>query len=137
MPSRYELRIEVDLERWRFAATEQIDVTVHRPTQEIALHAIDLDIRSARAVAAGVIQPATVRFNAEAETATLRFPEPLPAGSARLEITFDGEILDRLRGFYRSQKDGARYAATQFEAADARRAFPCFGRAGVQGRASR
>jgi aminopeptidase N len=39
---------------------------------------------------------------------------------------FSGTILARLRGFYRSQKDGARYAATQFEAADARRAFPCF-----------
>src|SRR5262249_41451496 len=37
-----------------------------------------------------------------------------------------GTILERLRGFYRSQKDGDRYAATQFEAADARRAFPCF-----------
>ena len=51
---------------------------------------------------------------------------PLPPGPARLEIVFNGEILERLRGFYRSQKDGARYAATQFEAADARRAFPCF-----------
>jgi puromycin-sensitive aminopeptidase len=51
---------------------------------------------------------------------------PLPLGPARLEIAFAGEIVERLRGFYRSQKDGARYAATQFEAADARRAFPCF-----------
>src|SRR5215475_5566695 len=50
----------------------------------------------------------------------------LTVGTAQLSLEFRGTILARLRGFYRSQKDGARYAATQFEAADARRAFPCF-----------
>ncbi len=125
-PTRYDLRIEVDLDNWRFQASELIDVSVHRPTAEIALHAVDLDIRSAHAVAARVTQRAALSFNAEAETVCLRFPLPLPRGPVRLEIAFTGTILERLRGFYRSQKDGARYAATQFEAADARRAFPCF-----------
>ena len=126
MPTRYDLRIEVDLDNWRFQAAALIDVIVHRPTAEVVLHAIDLDIGSAQAVAARVTQPATLQVNAEAETVSLHFPMPLPAGPARLEIAFNGEILERLRGFYRSQKDGARYASTQFEAADARRAFPCF-----------
>ena len=126
MPTRYDLRIEVDLENWRFQASELIDVMVHRPTAEVVLHATDLDIRSAHAVAARVTQAAALQFNAEAETVSLRFPMRLPPGAARLEIALGGEILERLRGFYRSQKDGARYAATQFEAADARRAFPCF-----------
>jgi puromycin-sensitive aminopeptidase len=125
-PVRYDLRIEADLDNWRFRATELIDVTVHRPTAEIALHAVDLDVRSAQAVVARLTQRATLQGNAEAETISLRFPMPLPAGPARLEIDFAGVILERLRGFYRSVKDGARYAATQFEAADARRAFPCF-----------
>ena len=126
MPTRYDLRIEVDLDNWRFQASQLIDVMVHRPTAEVALHSVDLDIRSARAVTARVTQAAALQFNTEAETVTLRFPMPLPLGPARLEIAFNGEILERLRGFYRSQKDGARYASTQFEAADARRAFPCF-----------
>jgi puromycin-sensitive aminopeptidase len=44
---------------------------------------------------------------------------------------FTGELNDKLRGFYRSQYTDAngdtRYlAATQFEATDARRAFPCW-----------
>jgi len=126
MPTRYQLRIEVDLDQWCFSASELIDVMVHRPTAEVTLHAIDLDISSAQAVAARLTQAAALQFNAEAEIVTLRFPMPLPVGRARLEIKFNGVILERLRGFYRSQKDGMRYASTQFEAADARRAFPCF-----------
>jgi puromycin-sensitive aminopeptidase len=126
LPVRYDLRIEVDLEQWRFDATAGIDITVRRPTAAVVLHAVELDIRSATALVTGKKYAAAVRLNSEAETATLHFSEPLPAGRARLEIDFSGTILERLRGFYRSQKDGARYAATQFEAADARRAFPCF-----------
>ena len=126
MPARYGLRIDVDLDNWRFTATEQIDVRVRRPVATIALHAVDLEIRAASAAVAGKQLAATVTFNRDAEIAVLAFSEPLPAGNARLDLAFDGIILERLRGFYRSHKDGARYASTQFEAADARRAFPCF-----------
>jgi puromycin-sensitive aminopeptidase len=125
-PVRYELRIEADLDNWRFLATESVEITIAKPTNEVILHAIDLEILSVTAMAGAKEQRATVSFNEEAETAALRFPQALPTGSSRLQIDFRGAILDRLRGFYRSQKDGARYAATQFEAADARRAFPCF-----------
>jgi puromycin-sensitive aminopeptidase len=126
MPTRYDLRIEVDLDHWQFKATERIDIVVHRPTREVVLHAVDLRIHSAQCVTAGVTRDAAIGTNAEAETVTLRFPDAVPAGPAALQIGFSGDILERLRGFYRSVKDGARYAATQFEAADARRAFPCF-----------
>ena len=126
MPARYRLRIEVDLDNWRFTASEQIDIDVRRVVDTIALHAVDLQIRSVVAAVAGKSVSATVAHNEEAETAIFRFSGPLAVGKARLDIEFSGVILERLRGFYRSQKDGARYAATQFEAADARRGFPCF-----------
>jgi puromycin-sensitive aminopeptidase len=126
MPVRYDLRLEVDLERWLYKGHERLEVRVQRPTAEIILHAVDLDITAATVQADGRMQTATVSYNREAETAILSFAQPLAAGTAGLDIVFDGVILERLRGFYRSQKDGARYASTQFEAADARRAFPCF-----------
>ena len=126
-PVRYELAIEVDLDAWQFRGNEVIDVTVQEPTDAVILHAVELEISSARAALPdGGSFDATVAVNATAETATLRFPRALPAGPVRLTLEFRGTILARLRGFYRSHKDGARYAATQFEAADARRAFPCF-----------
>lgn len=126
MPVRYDLHIDADLQEWRFTGHEKIDLRIGSATDEITLHAVDLDIGAATAHAGGEAHTATISFNEEAETAIFRFPAALPAGEARLDIEFHGEILRRLRGFYRSEKDGARYAATQFEAADARRAFPCF-----------
>ncbi len=51
-------------------------------------------------------------------------------GKATINIEFQGILNDRLLGFYRSQyqQNGkTKYlATTQFEAADARRAFPCW-----------
>src|ERR1700687_664864 len=106
MPARYRLRIEVDLDNWRVTASEQSDIDVRRVVDTIALHAVDLQIRSVVAAVAGKSVSATVAHNEEAETAIFRFSGPLAVGKARLDIEFSGVILERLRGFYRSQKDG-------------------------------
>ena len=55
----------------------------------------------------------------------------LQPGEWRLHLSFQGKLNDQLRGFYRSTyKDASgttqTLAATQFEATDARRAFPCW-----------
>ena len=61
----------------------------------------------------------------------MRFGQSLTPGEWRLKLTFSGVLNDKLRGFYRSSyKDQAgatrTLVATQFEATDARRAFPCW-----------
>ena len=53
---------------------------------------------------------------------TLAFAEELPAGAARVRIAYRGAFSPGLRGLYRAGS----IAVTQFEAADARRLFPCF-----------
>jgi len=127
LPSRYDIHVAVDLDAWRFHGSERIDVSIGEATDSIVVHAVDLTIARAEAVLEGGRRVAArVSIHEQAEAASLQFAERLGAGPAQLEIEFSGEIRARLRGFYRSQKDGLRYAATQFEAADARRAFPCF-----------
>ncbi len=58
------------------------------------------------------------------------FPQNIPEGETKLEIVFRGILNDKMRGFYRSKYNvlSKEYhmATTQFEATDARRAFPCF-----------
>lgn len=68
----------------------------------------------------------------ETQTTKVEFEKTIPKGSkAQLEMTFTGELNDKMAGFYRStykNKDGSDgiMATSQMEATDARRAFPCF-----------
>jgi len=69
---------------------------------------------------------ATVTLDSAKEQATLTFAQPLHAGPVTLEIAYKGILNDKLRGFYLSKTKARNYGVTQFEATDARRAFPCF-----------
>src|SRR5438094_2258955 len=125
-PREYEIRLEPDLEAGRFRGEVDIAVGVERKRQEVVLHAAELKVERATAHADGVETTARVRADADAQTVTLRFPRPLPAGDARLRLRFSGRLNQHLRGLYAASADGRRYAFSQCEAADARRIFPCF-----------
>ncbi|HEY8829790.1 MAG TPA: M1 family metallopeptidase, partial [Candidatus Limnocylindria bacterium] len=118
-PTRYQLHFLLDLEHWTFRAEGVISLKLPKPAREITLHSVDLDIKTGRDVAGAT-------YDEESQTATLKLANALPAGTADLRLEWSGEITEKLRGLYRSTRPGERYAATQFEAADARRAFPCF-----------
>ena len=75
---------------------------------------------------AGDAQVAAVTVDAAKEQASLTFPKELPAGRVVLEIAYTGILNDKLRGFYLSKSKTRSYGVTQFEATDARRAFPSF-----------
>ncbi len=132
VPIRYDLRLEPDLTTARFAGEETITLTIHQPTSEIVLNAIELDITSAKIEDdSGPARQATVMLDAALQRCHLTFARPLSPGTWKLSITFSGTLNDKLRGFYRSTYKDERgtihnMAATQFEATDARRAFPCW-----------
>ena len=132
VPDRYDIGLEPDLTTLTFRGEEAIAVDVAEPIREIVLNAVELAIDEAVVVdAAGREQRAVVTLDEAAERARLDFAETLATGRGRLRIAFRGTLNDKLRGFYRSvYKDpsGATrtLAATQFEATDARRAFPCW-----------
>jgi puromycin-sensitive aminopeptidase len=132
-PIGYRLTLEPDLETFTFKGEETIELEVAEATSSVTLNAIELDIQACRMTSGNgdPITPRATTFDETAETATFEFEADIPAGRARLELKFTGELNDRLLGFYRSSYtdvDGSeRYlATTQFEATDARRAFPCW-----------
>jgi aminopeptidase N len=47
-------------------------------------------------------------------------------GPITIDVAYTGILNDKLRGFYISEANGRKYAVTQMEATDARRAFPSF-----------
>ncbi len=131
-PTRYDLRLEPDLKAANFRGEETVTLVITEATREIVLNAIELAIDHAEIVGdSGGPLPATVTLEPATERCRLTFAESLAPGTWRLKIVFRGTLNDKLRGFYRSTyKDagGATHtlAATQFEATDARRAFPCW-----------
>ena len=131
-PRRYRLRLQPDLDSFTFSGDQAVDIEILEPTSSITLNAMDLWIRGASvSVDSTAIAAGTISLDSANETATLEFGQELPTGPARLDMSFTGVLNDKLLGFYRSEyvsQDGqARYlATTQFEATDARRAFPCW-----------
>lgn len=132
VPTRYELRIEPDLVTHTFVGQETIVLTVHEPSASIVLNAVDLDILSASLQGAdSKTHPEIVELQEDKERCRIRLASPIAPGTWSLHLHFQGKLNDKLRGFYRStyiDDSGVTHvlAATQFEATDARRAFPCW-----------
>ena len=127
IPSHYALEFVPDLKAAAFAGSETIDIAIKEPTSAITLNAIEIKFESVEIRDRdGQTQSGSVSLDAEKQQATLTFAKIIPAGHATLHIHFTGILNNELRGFYLSKTAKRDYAVTQFEATDARRAFPCF-----------
>ncbi|MFL5346526.1 MAG: M1 family metallopeptidase [Hyalangium sp.] len=123
LPRRYASTVTINLEERSFSGSQTIELEVATPTNELILHGIALQVGKVTFRAGNEQRaPASIRNVAESETVVLQFGAPLPTGAASLDVEWTGRFTEGLRGLYLAGK----VAATQFEAADARRLFPCF-----------
>ena len=130
-PHRYQLRLAPDLEAATFDGDVRIEATAHEPVASIVLHGAELAVTSAEVVVDGSTTTATASVDETSERIVLSLPAPVGPGPLTVAIAFTGILNDKLHGFYRStyaDPEGVTHtlATTQFEATDARRAFPCF-----------
>ena len=122
-PRRYAATVTLDMEAKSFTGQQTLELDLDKPSNEIILHANALQLGQVTFRAGGKSwKPADIRAVPVSETVVLRFNEALPAGSGELDVAWTGRFTEGLRGLYAAGK----VAATQFEAADARRLFPCF-----------
>ncbi|MFZ0760770.1 MAG: M1 family aminopeptidase [Candidatus Sulfotelmatobacter sp.] len=126
-PENYKLTFTPDLEKATFDGDETISIRALKPTSEITLNAVDIDFHEISITSRGRTQKAKVTPEKDKEMVVLAVEKPMPAGLATIHITYSGILNDEMRGLYMGKDDqGRKYAATQFEATDARRAFPSF-----------
>jgi aminopeptidase N len=126
VPEHYTLWFAPDLEKETFRGRESIDVVLTERSPMITLHAAEITFSEVKITSGGRTQTARVTLDANRDMATFTVPEPIAEGRATIQIEYTGILNDKLRGFYVSKANGRKYAVTQMEATDARRAFPSF-----------
>jgi tricorn protease interacting factor F2/3 len=129
VPIRYLMEFEPDMKTFRFEGSETIEVEVRRPTDTIALNAAELAVSFATVESGKAVQSAKVSFDKRHERVILKTKAKV-RGKVSIAMRFSGVLNDKMYGFYRSRYlEGGKerhLLTTQFEPADARKAFPCF-----------
>ena len=128
-PINYELTFEPDLKKFVFDGTEKISVNCKKSTSTISMNCAEIKIKTCSVTQSGKTIKSSFKTNEKKEELQIKLSQKIK-GKATIDLEFQGILNDRLLGFYRSQySQGGKtkyLATTQFEAADARRAFPCW-----------
>lgn len=133
IPRRYELTVDSDPERADFEGAVAIDVDVLTPVSEIKLNSLGLTLDNVVLERAdGTNFEGIPSYDVETEIATLAFNGIVGSGKWKLSIGFKGLVGSNSSGLFctetKPDKAGVvhKILCTQFEAADARKVFPCF-----------
>jgi tricorn protease interacting factor F2/3 len=127
-PKNYRIHLIPDLTNFTFTGNLTLLVEAQTAIEALRLNILDLTISSCAVELDDDFADCAFEENTEKEELKILLPRQMEGG-IRIKIRFDGQINDKMAGFYRSQythSGKTRYiAVTQFEESDARRAFPC------------
>ena len=127
-PLSYDLQLDIAPASAGFTGQARIEVELAQAVDAIQLHAERLDITRATVTlpGAGGALTATPQKLADNGLVALELPQPIGPGTVSVDLSFSGLYDTHLRGLYKVESAGKPYVFTQFEAIDARQAFPCF-----------
>jgi len=131
VPTDYAIRIVPDIDKLTFAGTETVKLNIRRRVRQLVLNALELKIEAA-SIDGKELPGSAIKIDTKNELLTLPLPSELPIGEHTLTLRFRGKINEQGQGLfymrYQEQGSGARkiMLASQFEATDARRFFPCW-----------
>ncbi|KAH6793241.1 aminopeptidase M1 [Perilla frutescens var. hirtella] len=132
VPKRYELTIKLDLSASTFSGCVAIHVSINGSTKFLVMNALELAIHQVSFTSSQKQKyvPSDIVVDSDDEILVLVFEEVLEVGYGLLEIEFSGVLNEHLQGLYRctysDKGEKKNMVATQFEAVDARRCFPCW-----------
>ena len=131
VPIEYSIRIVPSIDKFTFTGTETVKLNVGRPVRQLVLNALELEVADA-SIDGKALPDSAIKIDKKSELLTLALPSELPAGEHTLGLSFTGKINQQGQGLfyvpYQEYGSGTKkiMLATQFEATDARRFFPCW-----------
>ena len=124
VPFYQAVDLTVDPSTDSYSGTTSLSLEAVRPVSAIRLHADGIEISEVRLGLEGAGLP--LSYELQGDILFVEPGAPLAPGKYSLTINFSNEFNKQAVGLYRVESDGLGYAFTQFEASDARKAFPCF-----------
>ena len=100
-PTNYDVEVVPHADRMTFDGKVRINVDVLAPTRSITLNAVDMtfgNVSLGRAQGKSLVPKTSV--DANAQTATFTFDQPLPVGSYLLSIDYSGKIGTQANGLF-------------------------------------
>ncbi|HEX4667658.1 MAG TPA: M1 family metallopeptidase [Chthoniobacterales bacterium] len=131
LPLEYAIRIAPDLNKLTFTGSETVKLKVEKPVTKIVLNALEMEIASG-SIDGQSLPKKAIELNEKEETLSLTLANELAAGEHELALKFSGKINPQGQGLFyapyreRGTNEKKIMLGTQFEAADARRMFPCW-----------
>ena len=128
-PSNYCITIKPDARTFTFSGHEIISAECKSPMKEIRLNSSEIKIKSAFVESKDGEEKARVTEEKDLQRIRLSLSSRV-RGKIKIKLEFEGTNNDGMYGFYRStySNNGKKCTllSTQFEATNARNAFPCF-----------
>ncbi|KAK2562234.1 Endoplasmic reticulum aminopeptidase 1 [Acropora cervicornis] len=133
-PQRYQVYLHPNLTTFDFHGGVKIDIICEKPTRNILLHVKKLNITSygVQDSHGNHLPVLRVAQSKKLEQYLVEMKDELKKDEKyTIKFDFNGQLSNTMTGFYKSSyktKSGKtkHMATTQFEATDARAAFPCF-----------
>ncbi len=130
LPTHYDIYLEPNLETFKFEGICEASLHSDESVSKVVMNSLELNYHSIELLTQNKSEEIKdFKLDVENQEIELKLPFKVE-GDFRIKFMYTGEHNDKLAGFYRSKyfvDNEERYVVvTQFQANDARRAFPCF-----------